>query len=131
MNIASLAGHMPGSKGHTLYAAVKSFLIKFSESLNAEFDGSGVHVCAICPGFTMTEFHDVNGTRDAMNNLPDYMMMDADECAELSYEALELNHPVYITGRVNKFLSLLARWLPLSVTQKLMAKNSQKFRKID
>ena len=131
MNIASLAGHMPGSKGHTLYAAVKSFLIKFSESLNAELDGTGVHVCAICPGFTMTEFHDVNGTRDAMNRLPDYMMMDADECAELSYEALELNRPVYITGRVNKFLSLLARWLPLSVTQKLMAKNSQKFRKID
>jgi short-subunit dehydrogenase len=131
MNIASLAGHLPGSKGHTLYAAVKAFLIKFSESLHMELEGTGVHVSAICPGFTMTEFHDVNGTRDAMNRLPDYMMMSAEECAELSFEALERNRPVYITGRVNKFIALLGRALPQSVTQTLMAKNSAKFRKIE
>ena len=29
INVASLAGHLPGSRGHTLYAAVKSYLIKF------------------------------------------------------------------------------------------------------
>ncbi len=131
MNVASLAGHMPGSRGHTLYAAVKAFLIKFSESLNMELDGTGVHVCALCPGFTMTEFHDVNGTREAMNNLPDYMMMDADECAELAFEALERNRAVYITGRVNRFIALLGRILPMTVTQKLMAKNSEKFRNVD
>jgi len=129
MNVASLAGHMPGSKGHTLYAAVKSYLVKFSESLNLELDGTGVYVSALCPGFTYTEFHDVNGTREAMNNLPAFMMMDADECAALGVEALERNRAVYITGRVNKFLALLARWLPVSITQSLMAKNSDKFRK--
>lgn len=129
MNVASLAGHMPGSKGHTLYAAVKSFLIKFSESLNAELDGTGVHVSALCPGFTLTEFHDVNGTREAINNLPDYMIMDADVCAEMGYEALEKNRAVFISGRVNKFIALLSRLLPTTLTQKLMAKNSQKFRK--
>jgi len=48
INVASLAGHMPGSKGHTLYAAVKSFLIKFSQSLNMELDGTGVNVSALC-----------------------------------------------------------------------------------
>ena len=32
-NIASLAGLVPGSAGHTLYAASKAFLIKFSQSL--------------------------------------------------------------------------------------------------
>ncbi len=129
MNVASLAGHMPGSRGHTLYAASKSYLVKFSESLNLELDGTGVFVSALCPGFTYTEFHDVNGTREAMNKLPAFMMMDADECAHLGVEALERNRAVYITGRVNKFLALLARWLPTSVTQKLMAQNSDKFRK--
>jgi len=129
MNIASLAGHMPGSRGHTLYAASKSYLIKFSESLNLEMEGTGVFVSALCPGFTFTEFHDVNGTREAMNKLPAYMMMDADECAELGVEALERNRAVYISGRVNTGLSLLARWLPTSVTQGLMARNSDKFRK--
>ena len=129
MNVASLAGHMPGSRGHTLYAASKSYLVKFSESLNLELDGTGVFVSALCPGFTYTEFHDVNGTREAMNKLPAFMMMDADECAHLGVEALERNRAVYITGRVNKFLALLARWLPTSATQSLMARNSDKFRK--
>lgn len=129
MNIASLAGHMPGSRGHTLYAASKSYLVKFSESLNMEMAGTGVHVSALCPGFTYTEFHDVNGTREALNALPGYMMMDADKCAKLGADALEANRAVFISGRINQFLALLVRWLPASITQKLMARNSDKFRK--
>src|SRR3546814_8174804 len=46
-----------------LYGATKSFLIKFSQSLHLEAEGHGVHVTALCPGFTYSEFHDVNGTR--------------------------------------------------------------------
>jgi short-subunit dehydrogenase len=59
LNVSSLAGLVPGSAGHTLYGAAKSFLIKFSESLALEHAGDGVHVTALCPGFTHTEFHDV------------------------------------------------------------------------
>ena len=131
INVASLAGHMPGSKGHTLYAAVKSFLIKFSQSLNMEFEGTGVHVSALCPGFTYTEFHDVNGTREALNKLPDYMMMEADECAEQGVEACERNRAVFVPGGVNKSIAILGKVLPNSIAQSLMARNSEKFRKID
>ena len=129
INVASLAGHLPGSRGHTLYAAVKSYLIKFSQSLWMELDGSGVHVTALCPGFVYTEFHDVNGTREAMNKLPKYMIMDADICARMAFKASEDNQAVIITGRINKFIALLARALPTKTAQKLMAKNSNKFRK--
>ncbi len=62
VNVASLAGLAPGAAGHTLYAATKSFLVKFSQSLHLETQGAGVHVSALCPGFTYSEFHDVNGT---------------------------------------------------------------------
>ena len=131
INVASLAGHMPGSKGHTLYAAVKSFLIKFSQSLNMELEETGVHVSALCPGFTYTEFHDVNGTREALNKLPDYMMMEADECAALGVEACERNRSIFVPGGVNKALATLGKVLPNSIAQSLMAKNSEKFRKTD
>ena len=73
INVASLAGYAAGSNGHTLYASVKSGLIKFSESLNAEcdaFEGADIHCTALCPGFTYSEFHDVNGTREQMNKMP-------------------------------------------------------------
>jgi len=72
INVASLAGHIPGSRGHTLYAAVKSFLIKFSQSLHLEMEPFGVHVSALCPGFTYSEFHDVNGTREGVSQMPDF-----------------------------------------------------------
>jgi len=129
INVASLAGHIPGSKGHTLYAAVKSFLIKFSQSLHLELAPSGVHVSALCPGFTYSEFHDVNGTREGVSKLPDFMWMDAAECAEQGVEACERNRAVFIPGRVNKSIALAARYLPERMVLKLMAKNSEKIRK--
>ena len=128
MQVASLAGHMPGSKGHTLYAAVKSYLIKFSESLNAEMEGTGVHVSALCPGFVLTEFHDVNGTREGIDSLPGFMVMNADVCAGLAAEALEVNKAVFISGRVNRFLARLNRWLPW-LGRKVMNSSSGRYRK--
>ena len=130
MQVASLAGHMPGSKGHTLYAAVKAYLIKFSESLNAEMSGSGVHVSALCPGFVLTEFHDVNGTREGINSLPSFMVMDADVCAQLAADALEADKAVFIAGRVNRVLACLNRWMPW-LGKKVMGSNSSRYRKAD
>lgn len=130
MQVASLAGHMPGSKGHTLYAAVKSYLIKFSESLNIEMTGTGVHVSALCPGFVLTEFHDVNGTREGINGLPDFMVMNADDCARFAADALEANKAVFISGRVNRFLARLNRWAPW-LGRKVMNSGSGKYRKAD
>ncbi|MEL7452517.1 MAG: SDR family NAD(P)-dependent oxidoreductase, partial [Pseudomonadota bacterium] len=54
VNVASLAGYMSGSNGHTLYASVKAALIRFSESIQAEADAAdwGVNCVALCPGFT-------------------------------------------------------------------------------
>ena len=130
INVASLAGHVPSSKGHTLYAAVKAYLIKFSQSLNMEYGDEGIHTSALCPGFTYSEFHDVNGTRSAMNKMPDFMWMEADECAELGVEACEMNRAIFIPGTVNKFIAILARALPDSLSSSLMARNSQKFRNV-
>ena len=36
VNVASLAGLVPGSAGHTLYGASKAFLVRFSQSLHLE-----------------------------------------------------------------------------------------------
>jgi len=67
VNVASLAGLIPGSAGHTLYGATKAYLVRFSQSLHLENLATGVQVSALCPGFTYSEFHDVNGTRVQMS----------------------------------------------------------------
>ena len=130
MQVASLAGHLPGSKGHTLYAAVKAFLIKFSESLNAEMKGKGVHVSALCPGFVLTEFHDVNGTRDGVSQLPNFMVMQADKCARLAADALEADKDVFISGRINRMLARLNRFMPW-LGKYLMSRSAARYRKQD
>ena len=98
LNVASVAGFMPGSSNYTLYGAAKSLLIKFSEALHNEQAGNGVHVTALCPGFTETEFHDVNETRGAMKGLPRFMWLSADGVARAGYDAVMRNQAISIPG---------------------------------
>jgi len=95
VNVASVAGLLPGSPGATLYGPVKSYLIRVSQSLHIELRSKGVHVTALCPGFTYSEFHDVNNTRATLNRrMPAWMWMGADEVAAAGYEAAEANRPL-------------------------------------
>ena len=112
LNVASLAGLLPGPAGHTLYAASKSFVIRFSESLACETAHAGVHVTAVCPGFTFSEFHDVNRTRDVVSRMPSCMWMEADAVARQGYEAVMSGRVVAVCGRVNTAIATLARLLP-------------------
>lgn len=123
INVASLAGHLPGAAGGTLYAASKAFVIKMSESLSLENIGNNVHVTALCPGFTYSEFHDVAGNRDAMNKLPKFIWMTGDVVARQAYDAVMAGRPVIINGPINNAIALLARLLPQRLVHWLMARN--------
>ncbi|TDD76858.1 SDR family NAD(P)-dependent oxidoreductase [Actinomadura rubrisoli] len=54
LNVASMAGFTP-SPGSATYGATKAYVLSFSESLHSEVAAKGVHVTALCPGFTRTE----------------------------------------------------------------------------
>ncbi len=112
INVASLAGLVPSPGGHTLYAATKAFVIKFSESLGHEVGARGVYVTALCPGFTYSEFHDVTGTRERMKNLPAWMWLDAAAVARQGYDAVMTGVPLHITGGVNRAIAVLVRFAP-------------------
>ncbi|MEM9421939.1 MAG: SDR family oxidoreductase, partial [Pseudomonadota bacterium] len=109
INVASLAGLIPSASGHTLYGASKAFLIGFTQSLAAECSGTNVNISACCPGFTYTEFHDVNGSREEMNKLPSFMIMPVEPVVEGSLKAVERQHTTYVPGLLNKFLAAFAR----------------------
>jgi short-subunit dehydrogenase len=130
INVASLAGLLPGVAGHTLYAASKAFIIKFSESLALETARHGIQVSASCPGFTYTEFHDVIGTRAQVSKMPQFMWLDAERVARESFDAVMAGVPVYVPGRVNGAVATLSRVLPKSLVWALMKRNASKFRRV-
>lgn len=131
VNVASLAGLVPGAAGHTLYAASKSLLIRFSQSLHLETAADGVHVSALCPGFTYSEFHDVNGSRAMVNaSTPAWMWLGADEVAAAGFEAVEANRPICVPGAPNKAIAAFVKLIPDDWALALMASQGPRFRKI-
>ena len=118
INVSSLAALMPGMPGHTLYSGAKSFLVKTSQSLTMELEGTGVHVISICPGFTYTEYHDVIRTRKSVSAYPKAMWMSADEVARQGYDAVMAGKTVYVNGRVNRAFAWLMHLLPDELVMK-------------
>lgn len=133
VNVASLAGLVPGSARHTLYGATKAFLIKFSESLASENQDTGVAVSALCPGFTYSEFHDVLGIRDQVSQMPSWMWMEADEVVRYGIESVFRKPPrvVAVPGRANRFIAMLARKLPQRWALAMTQREARRWRKQD
>jgi short-subunit dehydrogenase len=128
LNIASLAGLLPPPAGHTLYAASKAYMIKFSQALALENRGHGVDVCAVCPGFTHSEFHDVTGTRAQMARMPRWLWMDADDVVRDSLAAVRRGDSVHVSGRVNRVIKSLVKLMPDRLGARLVAGQGRNFR---
>ena len=129
INIASLAGLVPAPAGHTLYAAAKAFLIKFSESLGHEVRRHGVFVTAVCPGFTYSEFHDVTGTRANVNRMPGFMWLSSADVARRGYDATMAGESIIVTGRMNAAIATLVRILPQRLVSGLGRRIGRAYRK--
>jgi short-subunit dehydrogenase len=130
VNVASLAGLVPGMPSHTLYGPTKALLVKFSQSLHGETLNTGVHVSALCPGFTRSQFHDVNGTRDQTDRVPAWMWQDAAAVAQAGYAAVETNRAVRITGAPNRLIAALCKIVPDAWVLGFVSRGVRKFRNL-
>ncbi|WP_396594954.1 SDR family NAD(P)-dependent oxidoreductase [Brevundimonas sp. R86498] len=131
LNIASLAGQIPATGGDTLYGPIKSFLIKASQGLWLETRGTGVHVTALCPGYTLTEFHDVNGSRKQVTSAyPAWMWQTADHVARVGHDACEADRPRVTPGAMNNVLAALGKLLPDGLALNMIAGHARRLKRI-
>jgi short-subunit dehydrogenase len=129
INVASVAGMVPAPAGHTLYGASKSFVIRFSEALQAENGPKGVHTTAVCPGFTWSEFHDVTGTRDRMNKMPGFLWLKAEDVAREGYDAVMKGRSVVVNGAIYRLLVWLNGALPRGIASWVSGLAGRRYRK--
>jgi short-subunit dehydrogenase len=127
INVASLAGFAPGVKGNTLYPGAKSLMIKFSESLAAEYGPKGVNVTALCPGFTTTEFAAQAGIQPIMDRQNRLLSQTAEQVVAIGVRANAQGRVVVVPGLHNKIAAVLLKRLPEPLVRAIISAGSAKY----
>lgn len=110
VNVSSIGAFGPKRKD-SIYVASKAFINRFCESLALETRNSGVRVQALCPGFTLTEFHDAPeyAPYHIKERIPAWAWMTPDEVVTASLQALGEDQVVCVPGIKNQVLAIAAR----------------------
>jgi short-subunit dehydrogenase len=111
LNVASTAAFMP-IPGMAVYAATKSFVLAFSQALHEEVKQKGIHVSAVCPGPTETEFFDRAGANGHNIKKSPLGLMSAEHCVEIALHKFEQGCVVSPTGFMNSLYRFIAAIVP-------------------
>jgi uncharacterized protein len=115
LNVSSSAGFLP-IPDFAVYAATKAYVTSFSEALRAELRGTGISVCALCPGPVHTEFQEVAKRPDAQPDTgPEFIFVPVKQVVRDALEALEADRPLIIPGFPMKFGMFLVRLTPMPI----------------
>jgi len=106
VNIASLAAFQPVVY-MPAYGATKAYVLHFSEALWAETRERNVHVMAVCPGFTKSEFFEVAG----MTGWYTRFAQTPQDVVTTSLKALRRRKAFVVCGWLNWLTSLMPRFV--------------------
>jgi uncharacterized protein len=102
--VSSLSAFATNAR-YVTYSATKACLNMLARGLSDDVRGTGVHVLAICPGLTKTEFLETDEfAAFKYDAAPEWAWMTADEVVDESLRALPHSErqPVFIPGRGNR-----------------------------
>jgi short-subunit dehydrogenase len=115
LNVSSSAGFLP-IPFSAVYAATKAYVTSFSEALRAELYGTGVSVCALCPGPVVTEFQQVARREGVQPDIgPQFLVVTVQQVVRDALAGVEADRPIVIPGFAMKMLMLIARLMPMPV----------------
>jgi len=100
----------------TTYAATKSFDLQFAEGLAEEVGQYGVHVCALCPGSTESEFLQVAGQRHHTKRPQE----TAEKVARVGLRALAAGKISVVSGMTNWLGAEAVRFVPRRMVTRIV-----------
>jgi hypothetical protein len=128
INVSSISAFFP-LPGDVNYPASKAYLNVFSQALQAEVLDKGIIVQALCPGFTVTEFHDTeNMTEFDREKVPSALWMTAEEVVTHSLHSLNPNRVICIPGRRYQLMVAGTKSGPTALILKIARKFRQRVR---
>ena len=114
LNVSSVASFQPAPQ-LAVYAATKAYVTSLTESLHEEVGGTGVHVTALCPGLTKTEFQRVSNTQRYADQFPGFAWTSPDQVVRTGLDDVIANKTLSIPGLQYKAMTAAAnvtpRWL--------------------
>lgn len=114
INVASTAAFQPVPYMAT-YAATKAFVLSFSEALWEENRAHGVHVMALCPGVTETNFFEAaHGHRP-----PARSAQTADEVVDTALRGLGRSKGHIVSGWTNLLMVEVERFVPRALVVRI------------
>src|SRR5262245_48443525 len=126
LSVSSSAGFLPIPLS-AVYAATKAYVTSFSEALRAELYGTGVSVCALCPGPVVTEFQQVAKREGVQPNIgPNFLVVTVEQVVRDAFAALEADKPLVIPGAAMKLLMMVARLMPMPVLRWVARRSPRK-----
>ena len=118
LNVSSVVSFQPAPK-LAVYAATKAYVTSLTESLYGEVRGTGVHVTALCPGLTRTEFQSVSSSADYAAQYPSFAWLTADQVARAGLADVAAGRAVSVPGVLYKGMVGAAGVTPRGVLRRL------------
>ncbi len=79
----------------------------------------------------MTEFHDVNGSREQVSSAyPAWMWQTAEHVARVAYDACEDDRPRVTPGFMNTVLATMGKLLPDGLALNMVAGHARRLKRI-
>ena len=123
INVASGLAFLPMPKAG-VYAATKSFVLAFSETLWYEQKGRGVNVIALCPGATATRFHWRAGGSER-DLPPKTITQTPEQVVDVAIKAIRKRKgPTVISGSFTTMMTVMARLMPRKHLVTMIGRNS-------
>tara|TARA_E500000331_G_scaffold154458_1_gene150073 strand:+ start:286 stop:1080 length:795 start_codon:yes stop_codon:yes gene_type:complete len=112
MIVSSVAAYAPASALQALYGPVKTFMNRFSETLNYNYNSIGITSTALCPGYTVTNFHTASGVQDEMDSVPEFLKKSAKRIAFEGVEAMIKGKKVIVPTKTWKLIVFILKIVP-------------------
>jgi hypothetical protein len=109
LNVASIAGYLPGPYMAVYYAS-KAYVLSFTEALHQELSHKGVKVTVLCPGPVPTEFQQRAGVVPGLDSR--LLNRSAEAVALAGYRGLMAGRRVVLPSIPMRVIPFLLRFAP-------------------